>query len=44
MKKYHVREGSILDELIKAIPAVLVLTAVILIAGLGNHFIDGLGV
>ena len=42
MKKYRVREGSILDELIKAVPGILVLTFVIVMAGLGNHFIDGI--
>ena len=38
MKKYRVREGSLLA----AIPPLAVLTTLILLSGLGNHFIDGL--
>lgn len=44
MKKYRIRENSILDNLIKAIPGAIILTLIVVIAGLGNHFIDGLGV
>jgi hypothetical protein len=44
MRKYRIRENSILDNLIKAIPAAVILTLVIVMAGLGNHFIDGIGV
>lgn len=39
MKKYRIRKGSLLD---KALP-VLVLAALVIIAGLGNHFIDSIG-
>lgn len=42
--KYRIRKGSILDELINAIPAALILSLLVIIAGIGNHFIDGLGV
>ena len=44
MRKYRIRDNSILDNLIKAIPAAVILTLVIVMAGLGNHFIDGIGV
>lgn len=44
MRKYRIRENSILDNIIKAIPAAVILTLVIVMAGLGNHFIDGIGV
>jgi len=44
MRKYRIRENSILDNLIKALPAAVILTLVIVMAGLGNHFIDGIGV
>ncbi len=40
MKKYRIRKGSPLD---KALPFVIIL-GLIIIAGLGNHYIDGLGV
>ena len=38
MKKYRIRKGSIADM---ALP-VMVMLAVIVIAGLGNHYIDGI--
>lgn len=31
-----------MEELKKAIPGLLVLMALVIVAGLGNHFIDGL--
>lgn len=41
---YRIRKGSLLDELIQAIPPLIVVTILVILAGLGNHFIDGLGV
>lgn len=38
MKKYRIRKGSIAEM---ALP-IMVMLAVIVITGLGNHFIDGL--
>lgn len=38
MTKYRIRKGSPLD---KALPF-MVMLALIIVAGLGNHFIDGL--
>lgn len=42
MKKYRIRSGSILDELINAIPATVILTILVVMTGLGTHFIDGI--
>ena len=38
MKKYRIRKGSIMESLLPA----LVLLMVVLVTGLGNHFIDGI--
>jgi hypothetical protein len=38
MKKYRIREGSPAETLL----GILVLTMLIVISGLGNHFIDGI--
>ena len=38
MKKYRIRKGSIAEL---ALP-IIVMLAVIIITGLGNHFIDGM--
>jgi len=38
MKRYRIRKGSFLDN---ALPFVILLTLVIM-AGLGNHYIDGI--
>jgi len=38
MKKYRIREGSLADSLLP----IMVLAMVIILTGLGNHFIDGL--
>lgn len=41
MKKYRVRKGSVLDNIIGAVPGAFVITMLILLMGLGTHFIDG---
>lgn len=38
MKKYRIRKGSIAEM---ALP-IMVMLAVIVVTGLGNHFIDGM--
>lgn len=38
MKRYRIREGSIMETLLP----MLALLAMVLVTGLGNHFIDGL--
>ena len=38
MKRYRIRKGSLLDNLLP----VLVLAAIVIMTGLGNHFIDGI--
>lgn len=38
MKKYRIRKGSLLDN---ALPFLVVL-AVVIMAGIGNHFVDGI--
>ena len=38
MKKYRIRKGSLLDNLLP----VFVLAVVVIVAGLGTHIIDGI--
>ena len=38
MRKYRIRKGSFLDN---ALP-ILVVLVVVIMAGVGNHFIDGI--
>lgn len=42
MKRYRARQGSIADVFLKTVFPMMAMIGMIILTGLGNHFIDGM--